>query len=140
MCNHRQVDVAGLEGVDLLAGLAADERATVADAAVLREFPSGRELVREGELTADFFLILEGDARVVRRGEMIAKLGRGEFFGERGALDPGPGYALARDASVVATTDVRAAVISGERFPTLLASIPAFRDHIYAAMERRDDA
>jgi len=102
-----------------------------------RTFAPGREIIREGELTSDFFAILSGTVDVVRDARAIAELGPGDFFGESGALDPGPGYALARSATVRARDTVVVAVIPGEAFTHLVASQPSLREIVYDTMSAR---
>ena len=114
--------------------------ASVAEAATERSYPAGRDVVVMGEITDGFFVILTGTARVVGRGDTpLATLGEGDFFGEVGALDAGPGYASARTATVTAETDLAVALLSGERFTELVASIPGFREHIVTVMRDRDE-
>jgi CRP-like cAMP-binding protein len=86
----------------------------------------------------DFFVILQGTVVVLRDGEPVAELGPGAFFGELGAMDPGPGYALARNATVRAKTSVDAGVVDEAGFAELLRTRPAFRDAIYAASAERE--
>lgn len=65
---------------------------------------AGSVILAEGTLSTDFFLILEGTVETVRGGEVLATLEAGSFFGELGAQDAGPGYAMARNATVRALT------------------------------------
>lgn len=85
------MDVRRLEDVPWLAGATEDERRRVAEAAQERSYPAGREMIRQGEMTDAFYVILEGSADVVRDDTVINRLSEGEFFGEMGALDAGPG-------------------------------------------------
>ena len=63
----------------------------------------GAALVKEGSQGHTLFVILEGTAKVVRRGRTIRRLGAREVFGDVAVLDHRP-----RTASVVAEThDVR---------------------------------
>src|SRR5436309_13566429 len=66
----------------------------------------GRHIVDQGELAWEFFVILEGDAEVLRDGQRVADLGPGNYFGEI-ALHEGD----RRTASVVATTPMRLGVM-----------------------------
>ncbi len=134
------MDVADLENLAVFAGLGEDDITRVAEAATERSYPAGRDVVVMGEITDGFFVILTGTARVVGRGDTpLATLGEGDFFGEVGALDAGPGYASARTATVTAETDLAVALLSGERFTELVASIPGFREHIVTVMRDRDE-
>ena len=132
------MDVRRLEDVPWLAGATEDERRRVAEAALERSYPAGREMIRQGEMTDAFYVILEGSADVVRDDTVINRLSEGEFFGEMGALDAGPGYSLARNASLVVVDELTAAVIPGDRFAELLREMPWFREQIYATMSRRE--
>ena len=60
-------------------------------------FEAGKTIIEEGSGGAAFLLILEGSVEVRRRGKSIAKLGKGQFFGEMSLLDHRP-----RSADVIA--------------------------------------
>jgi len=97
----------------VFAGLDADGMAAVAQAAIEVEFPADRTIARQGEIGTGLFIVAEGRVRVVRDGEIIARLGPGEFFGELSVLDGGP-----RNASVIAdapTTCLALATWDAER-------------------------
>jgi CRP/FNR family cyclic AMP-dependent transcriptional regulator len=97
----------------LFRGLDADGMSAVAMAAVEVEFPAERTIARQGEIGTGLFIVAEGSVRVVRDGEIIARLGPGEFFGELSVLDGGP-----RNASVIAgesTTCLALATWDAER-------------------------
>lgn len=69
-----------------------DERglAAVAALAIEVEFPAERVIARQGEIGTGLFAIVEGAVRVVRDGDVVARLGPGEFFGELSVLDGAP--------------------------------------------------
>jgi CRP-like cAMP-binding protein len=115
-----------------------DDRTAVAAALRRRSYPPGSAIVTQGELGTDFFVILQGRVVVLRDGEPVAELGPGEFFGELAAIDPGPGYALARNATVRARTSVDVGVIDEAGFGELLRTRPAFRAAIYAMSKERE--
>lgn len=81
----------GETGIEALAG-----RATEVD------FPAGHVIARQGEIGTGFFVVVEGTVRVVRDGNVIARLGPGEFFGELSVLDGQPRTAMV--AAEAATT------------------------------------
>ena len=62
-------------------------------------FEPGEHIVEEGLLGETLFVILEGQARVVRGGKKVGQVLPGDFFGELSAIDGG-----ARTASVIAET------------------------------------
>lgn len=55
---------------------------------LLREhFEPGHEVFRQGDLGDRIYAILEGEAEVVVHGQVVARLGAGELFGEMALLD-----------------------------------------------------
>ena len=84
----------------LLEKLDEADRTAVVAALRRRSYPPGSAIVTQGEMGTDFFVVLQGTVLVLRDGEPVAELGPGAFFGELAAMDPGPGYALARNATV----------------------------------------
>jgi CRP-like cAMP-binding protein len=79
----------------------------------------GDVMVKEDTPGTVFFVIQEGRAKVVRRGRTIARLSRGEFFGEISLLDGGP-----RTASVVAEEPISCLTLAGHDFRQILAREP----------------
>ncbi len=73
--------------------------------------PAGKVLVTEGETGHEFFVILEGTAKVTRQGRRIATLGPGQAFGELALLDKAP-----RNATVVAESDMELVVLGQREF------------------------
>ena len=76
---------------------------------------AGKVLCREGETAREFFVIIEGEVAVTKRGEEIRTLGNGDFFGEIGLLEDVP-----RTATVTAKTPVRYFVLTRQSFRSLL--------------------
>ena len=74
-----------------------------------RSFQPGDVVVRDEDPGDELFVILEGEARVERRGNPLATFGAGEFFGEISVFDGRP-----RSADVVAATPLRTLAISRE--------------------------
>jgi CRP-like cAMP-binding protein len=99
--------------------------------------PAGEVVLAQGTLSTDFFLILEGTVEIVRGGGVLATLEAGSFFGELGAQDAGPGYAMARNATVRALTSVELGVLDEEAFTTVFRSVPQFRDAVHATSGRQ---
>ena len=99
--------------------------------------PAGEIVLAEGTLSTDFFLILQGTVEIIRGGEVLATLEAGSFFGELGAQDAGPGYAMARNATVRALTSVELGVLDEEAFTAVCRSVPEFRDAIHATSGRQ---
>lgn len=71
-----------LSHVPLFAGLSARDLRRVAGLAEETWFNPGRVVVQEGKPGSSFYaVILDGTARVTRRGRTIRKLGPGDYFG-----------------------------------------------------------
>jgi CRP/FNR family cyclic AMP-dependent transcriptional regulator len=93
---------------------------------------ANRILTREGGGAYEFFVILDGWAAVSRDGQVVAKLGPGDFFGELGLLDP-----AARDATVTSISEMEIVVLSQWDFEAALQEAPAMARQVMAGMARR---
>jgi len=103
----------------LFRGLTAEDLASVAAVAIEVEFPAERVIARQGEVGTGFFIVVEGQVRVVRDGTPVARLGPGEFFGELSVLDGGP-----RIAQVVAETPTSCLALASWDFERVLREEP----------------
>lgn len=126
-----------LAAVPLFAACSKSDLRIVARHATEVEAPVDTVLVQEGENGDTFFVLLEGEATVRRKGgaarsRRVATLGAGSYFGELALLDPGP-----RNATVAATTPVTVAAISARVFRTLLRDVPAMNEKLLTGMARR---
>jgi CRP-like cAMP-binding protein len=108
-----------LEGVGLFSATNARGRAAIARRAVEVEFAKGRRIARQGEIETGFFLVVSGSVSVVRDGEVIARLGPGQFFGELSLLDRQP-----RIASVVTDEPTTCLAVPSWEFQQLLETEP----------------
>jgi len=77
----------------------------------VRSYDAGDEIVREGEAGDALFIVLDGEAVVHAADSEIAKLGRGQHFGEMALVDRAP-----RSASVTSVSDSRLMVIRRSDF------------------------
>jgi CRP-like cAMP-binding protein len=117
LTHDRRAELIG--GCPLFHGLEGTGLAAVAAAAIEVEFPAERVIARQGEIGTGFFLIVDGMVRVVRDGEVVARLGPGEFFGELSVLDGGP-----RVAQVVAEVPTRCLALASWDFERILRDEP----------------
>ena len=108
-----------------------DELLRVARVTRIREHQQGDVIIHEGAKGRDFFVILEGTASITRGGQEVAKIDRGDFFGELALFDPAP-----RNATVTATSKLRLAVLTQPEFHEVLKE-ETIRDNILAGMARR---
>lgn len=96
------------------------------------EVEAGRELLTEGDPGHEAFVIVDGTAKVLRRGEEVATIGPGAVFGEMALIDRAP-----RNATVTASSPMRVLVIGKREFTGLLDEAPDFRQSIMAALADR---
>jgi CRP/FNR family cyclic AMP-dependent transcriptional regulator len=118
--------------VPLFAGLSRSELGQVASIADEIDLPADKVLIREGERGREFFVLLEGEAEVTRKGKELATRGAGEFFGEIALVSN-----LPRTATVKTRTPVRALVIRDVDFRALLRRTPAIAVKVLQAVADR---
>jgi CRP-like cAMP-binding protein len=121
-----------LATVPLFSALSKKDLMAVARQADEVKVPAGRAIVTEGAAGAEFFVILDGRARVERHGREVAELGPGGFFGDLALLDRAP-----RNASVIALTDMSLAKLGQRAFDGLLETVPGFAKKLLAGLARR---
>jgi len=105
------------------------EIAGIADEIDLRE---GKELTKQGQPGREFFVLVEGSADVKKGSRRINQLGPGDFFGEISLVTRQP-----RTATVVASSPVRALVITDRSFRTLLQNQPEIQGKVMSALAAR---
>jgi CRP/FNR family transcriptional regulator, cyclic AMP receptor protein len=93
---------------------------------------AGKVLVNEGETGHEFFVILDGTARVTRRGKRVATIGAGNAFGELALLDKAP-----RNATVIAETPMELVVLGQREFAGIIDEVPGFARKLLAGMANR---
>lgn len=128
----------GKRGADLLAqvplfeGLSRRHLKQIAEHADEISFREKETIVEAGQPGGTFFVIVEGEVRVVRGDRTIARAGPGEFFGEISLLDGGP-----RSASVIAETPVVAIRLFKASFDRVVREEPRVAGKILAVVARR---
>jgi CRP-like cAMP-binding protein len=95
------------------------ELAKIAALTTERTVDSGTELCREGSIGTEFYVVVEGTATVVQRGEVIRRIHAGGSFGETALLD-----ARVRTATVRSATPMRLLVLNPREFGDLLVQAP----------------
>jgi CRP/FNR family transcriptional regulator, cyclic AMP receptor protein len=104
-----------LRSVHLFTGLSKKDLRAVLQTGKEVEFPAGVTIAAEGSAASDFYLILEGTARVFVGGRGKRALRAGDYFGEMSVIDGGP-----RTATVSAVTRVSALRLNRRAFRSLL--------------------
>jgi CRP-like cAMP-binding protein len=123
--------LATLRGVPALRGMRDKELARIATLVDEVELEPGTVLTREGQPAQECFVLLEGQAEVTLRGEVIATVGPGDFVGEMGVIDIRP-----RSATVRALTPIRALVADMRAFSELIREPQVARAVLTTMAER----
>jgi CRP-like cAMP-binding protein len=121
-----------LAGVPLFAGLSKKELAQIASIAEELDFKAGKELIREGGPSREFFVLLEGSAEVRRKGKKLAVRRAGEFFGEIALVTDRP-----RVATVTTLEPTVALVVTETNFRRLVSQSPGIALKLMQAVGER---
>ena len=124
--------------VDILAGLAlfADlprpQLEAVAHTFDEEWFAEGQRILRQGFTGGNFYVILDGDAAIRVDGEDLAKLSRGDYFGEVSILLGEP-----PTADVIALTPLRCLVLPEQEVRDFLVANPQVMFRVLQSEARR---
>jgi len=122
-----------LARVPLFSGLSAKQLRRVAGLAEEVRYMEGAAVVKEGEDGDSFFVIVEGEAKVVRKdGRVLNRLLPGDFFGEISLLDGGK-----RTASVVSETPMRMLMLDRRSFARMLKEEPGIASKMLRELATR---
>jgi CRP/FNR family transcriptional regulator, cyclic AMP receptor protein len=103
----------------------------------INEYAASQVIFEEGSIGRELFVVLGGSVSIVKmaqgRPNVIATLGKGEFFGEMAVIDASP-----RSATAIAAVDqTRVMRINHARFVYLVSQQPAFALMIMDALSKR---
>jgi CRP-like cAMP-binding protein len=129
---RRNQKVELIRNVPLFAHVSKRQLAQIAQIADEIDLREGKEMTTQGARGREFFVLLEGGADVKKNGRRINELGPGDFFGEIALVSDTP-----RTATVVATSPVRALVITDRSFKRLLADSPEIQERVLSALAAR---
>jgi len=132
-----RVDPAVVRSLTFFSDLDARDIERVARTAREVHVPAGATIVEQWQVGRDFYVIVEGTARVFKDGVAIAEIGPGDFFGELAALEWGASFSYPRLATVLATSAVRALTLPGPFFNELVRDAPTVGATIRAAVRAR---
>ena len=121
-----------LKSVPLFAGCSKTELRRLAATADEIDVREGYVLMREGRPGREFFVLIEGSVQVTRGEKKLSELGPGDWFGEIALLTKIP-----RTASVVATSAVRALVVTDRAFRQLVETMPSIAIKVLASLGDR---
>jgi CRP/FNR family cyclic AMP-dependent transcriptional regulator len=125
-----KIDV--LKRVPLFGGVSKRGMKEIAKIADEIDLPAGKELIREGDPGRQFFVLLDGEAEVRRKGRKVNTLGAGDFFGEISLVTERP-----TTAAVTLTEPASALVISRPAFRRLLLAEPGIQLQVLEALAER---
>ena len=121
-----------LANVPLFSACSRKDLGLVAKRAEDVKVDGGKVLVSEGAAGAEFFVIIDGTAKISRHGQEVAKLGPGSFFGDLALLDRAP-----RNATITAETPMELVVLGQREFAALIDEVPGFAHKLLAGLARR---
>jgi CRP/FNR family cyclic AMP-dependent transcriptional regulator len=115
---------AGFAQVPLFAHVSARHLAHLAHLATTRTYREESVVVRQGDTSMSFYVILSGSVRLSHESEEgqavpIAELGPGGFFGEMGLIDDQP-----RSVTVTAVAPTECALLAKWDFQNMLHTEP----------------
>jgi CRP-like cAMP-binding protein len=128
----RDVFIDHLQNIAMFSACSKRDLQLVARRAEDVHVPAGKVLVNEGETGHEFFVILDGTARVTRHGKRVATIGPGAAFGELALLDKAP-----RNATVIAETPMELVVLGQREFAGIIDEVPGFARKLLAGMASR---
>jgi len=111
--------IESLARLAVFAGLSGPQLQAVAHSYDEDVYPEGQRILRKGLTGSGLYVILDGTAAIEIDGREIARLGRGEFFGEVSSL-----IGEAPTADVVALTPLRCLVVPGPEVERFLLTNP----------------
>jgi CRP-like cAMP-binding protein len=121
-----------IKNVPLFARCSRRELAEIASLADEIDIPEGSEIIREGERGREFFVLLDGEAVVRRKGRKLATLSAGDFAGEIALVSRIP-----RTATVKTTAPARALVITDQAFRSVMHRSPQIQGKVLDALAER---
>ena len=121
-----------LSSIGLFGALSRKELQRIAKASDEVQVKAGHELVRQGDVGREMFVVVAGEATVRRNGRKVATMGPGGTIGELSLLDKGP-----RTASVTCDTDCTVLVLGAREFIGVLDDVPGLAHKVLASLAGR---
>lgn len=121
-----------LKRVPLFEGCSREELAQVALLADELNLPDGYDLTHQGSAGADLVVFIEGEADVIRDGNLVAGIGPGQFVGEIALVTGQPRTATVRTRGVA-----RVLALDTREFRKLMGDVPSIQAHVLTAVALR---
>ncbi len=131
---NQQEILDALAGLSLFSDLDRPRLQAVAHTMSEESFASGQRILRQGFSGSGFFVILDGEVAVRVDGVDVARLGKGDFFGEISLLLGEPPI-----ADVVTTAHVQALQLAGPDLREFLLAYPVVMYRMLQSVSRRLD-
>jgi CRP-like cAMP-binding protein len=96
------------------------------------EIAAGKTLCKEDTLGYEFFVIVEGEVDITRKGKHVATRGPGNFIGEIALIEN-----VRRTATVTAKTPLRVFLLTRQSFWGLIEHHPQVERKILTTLARR---
>eukprot|EP00308_Calcidiscus_leptoporus_P000358 CAMPEP_0119357956 /NCGR_PEP_ID=MMETSP1334-20130426/6257_1 /TAXON_ID=127549 /ORGANISM="Calcidiscus leptoporus, Strain RCC1130" /LENGTH=1049 /DNA_ID=CAMNT_0007372323 /DNA_START=84 /DNA_END=3233 /DNA_ORIENTATION=+ len=121
-----------LRSVDVLKSLSVGQLQRLSDVLTEVTYKSGEYVIRQGDYTETFYIIMEGKAIVTKKEDpdsavepeqRVMQLQEGQYFGERALIEQ-----VARAANVVADGRLKCLYISKDAFEEVLGPLQAIID------------
>lgn len=132
MALRRDAKVELLKRVPLFADCSKAELRSLAKSADEIDLREGTVMTREGRPGREFFVLIEGTARVTRNSRKVADLKGGDWFGEIALITDRP-----RTATVTATSAVDVLVITDRRFRSVVETMPSIALKVLSTVGER---
>jgi CRP/FNR family transcriptional regulator, cyclic AMP receptor protein len=126
-----------LASIPMFRQMGARRRSRLAQHFCRRAYPAGAVIVRQGDTSMSFYVVLSGKVRVVRQspgddGIEIVEEGPGGFFGEMGVIDD-----LPRAATVIALAPTECGLLAKWDFQRELSADPGIALSLISVLNAR---
>jgi CRP/FNR family cyclic AMP-dependent transcriptional regulator len=121
-----------LKRVPLFAECSKNELRELARSADEIDLRDGHVLTREGRPGREFFVLVDGTAKVTRSGRKLAELSAGDWFGEIALITDTP-----RTATVTATSAVDVLVLTDRSFRRVVETMPSIALKVLSCVGER---
>jgi CRP-like cAMP-binding protein len=121
-----------LSSLALFADLSRPQVEAVAHKMTEESYPTGQRILRQGFTGTGFYVIVDGEVAIKVDGKEIARLGKGDFFGETSIL-----LGEAPVADVVTTRQLRVLHLGGAELEGFLNEYPPVMYRMLKSMAMR---
>jgi CRP/FNR family transcriptional regulator, cyclic AMP receptor protein len=129
---NRDTKIEALRRAPLFEGLTKKELGELARRSEDMELEPGTVLTKEGDIGHEFFVIIEGDVDVKRKGKSLGTRHAGDFIGEIALLEE-----IERTATVTAKTPLRVFVLTTAGFKRMVEEHPGVELKVLRTLARR---